>query len=65
MIRKGVYPYEYMDEWKKFEETSLPPRDAFYSRLNFKVISDLDYEHAQQDWNTLEKKTLGCYHNTY
>ena len=37
--KKGVYLYEYMDDWKKFEETSLPPRDAFYSRLNVKGIS--------------------------
>ena len=65
MIRKGVYPYEYVDSWKKFEETSLPPKDAFYSRLNMKGISDQDYEHAQQVWNTMEKKTLGCYHDTY
>ena len=47
MIRKGVYPYEYMDAWKKFEETSLPPKDAFYSRLNMNSISDQDYEYAQ------------------
>ena len=38
MIRKGVYPYEYMDGWKKFGEISLPPKDAFYSRLNIKWI---------------------------
>ena len=48
MIGKGVYPYEYMDSWKKSEETSLPQKDPFYSRLNMKVISDQDYEHAQQ-----------------
>ena len=48
MIRKSVYPYEYMDIWETFEETSLPPKDAFYSRLNMKGISDQDYEHAQQ-----------------
>ena len=65
MIRKGVYPYEYMDGWKKFEETSLPRKDAFYSRLNMKGISGQGYEHAQQVWNTMEKKTLGCYHDTY
>ena len=65
LIRKDAYPYEYMDGWKKFEETSLPPKDAFYSRLNMKGISDQDYEHAQQVWNTMEKKTLGCYHDTY
>ena len=56
MIRKGAYPYEYMDGWKKSEETRLPPKDAFYSRLNMKGISDHDYEHTQQVWNTIEKK---------
>ena len=65
MIRKVVYPYEYMDGWKKFEEAGLPPKDAFYSWLNMKGISDQDYEHAQQVWNTMEKKTLDCHHDTY
>ena len=65
MIRKGVYPYEYMDGWEKFEGTNLPPKDAFYSRLSMKGIGDRHYEHAQQVWNTMEKKTLGCYHDTY
>ena len=41
-----IYPYKYMDGWKKFEETSLPLKDAFYSRLSMKGISDQDYEHA-------------------
>ena len=54
-----------MDGWKTFGGRSLPPKDAFYSRLNMKGISDLDYEHAQQVWNALGKKALGCYHNTY
>ena len=65
MIRKRVYPYEYMDGWKKFEGTSQPPKDAFYSRLNKKGISSQDHEHAQQAWNNIEKKTLGCSHDTY
>ena len=65
MIRKGVYPYEYMDGREKFEEASLPPKDAFYSRLNMKGISGQDHEHAQQVWNIMEKKTLGCFHDTY
>ena len=47
MIRKGVYPYRYIYGWEKFEKTSLPPKDAFYSRLNMKDISDQDHEHAQ------------------
>ena len=64
MTRKGVYPYEYMDSWKKFEEISLPRKDAFYSRLNMKGISDQDFEHTQQVWNNMEKKTLGFCHDT-
>ena len=62
---KGVYPYEYMDSWKKLKRQSFHKKNAFYSKLNMKSISDQDYEHAQQSWNTMEKKTLGCYHNTY
>ena len=65
MIRKGVHPYEYMNGWEKFEQAGLPPKDAFYSRIYMKGISDQDCEHAQQVWNTMEKMTVGCYHNTY
>ena len=65
MRRKGIYPYEYMDGWEKLEETSLQPKDAFYSRFNLKSISDQDHEHAQQAWNIMEKNTLYCYHDTY
>ena len=65
MKREGVYPYEYMNSWEKFEEVSLPPKDAFYSMLNMNSISDQDHEYAHQVWNIREKKTLGCYHDTY
>ena len=60
-----VYPYEYMDSWEKFEETDLRPKDAFYSRLNMKGISDQYHEHVQEVWNIMEKKTLGSYQDTY
>ena len=60
MIREGLYPYEYMDSWKKFEETSLPPKDAFYSRLNMKGISDQNFEHTRQVWNTWRKRPLAA-----
>ena len=65
MIRKGAYPYKSIGDWENFKEAGLPLKDAFYSKLNMKGISDQDYEHAQQAWNTTKKKTLGCYHNTY
>ena len=41
--RKGVYPYEYMDSWERFNETSLPDKKAFYSQLNSEDITDKDY----------------------
>ena len=40
LIRKGIYPYEYMDDWDKFKETDLPPKEAFYSKLNMSGVSD-------------------------
>ena len=52
VLRKGVYPYEYMDSWKRFNETSLPSKESFYSELNKEGITDEDYVHAQKVWDT-------------
>ena len=46
LLRKGVYPYEYMDSWKRFKEESLPDKESFYSELNKEHITDEDYAHA-------------------
>ena len=64
-LRKGVYPYEYMDSWEKFDETALPPKKDFYSNLNLENISDEDYTHAQKIWDVFEIKNLGEYHDLY
>ena len=50
LIRKGIYPYEYMDNWVRFKETSLPSIKHFYSNLNMSGVSDADYEHACKVW---------------
>ena len=63
LLQKGVYPYEYMDSWEKFDETTLPPKDVLYSNLNLEDISDEDYAHAQKVWDVFEIKNLGEYHN--
>ena len=65
LLRKGVYPYEYMDSWERFDETSLPDKKAFYSKLNLEDITDKDYEHAQKVWEVFEIKNLGEYHDLY
>ena len=46
LLRKSVYPYEYMDSWKRFNKTELPSKDKLYSTLNLEDISDDDYAHA-------------------
>ena len=48
LLRKGVYPYEYMDFWEKFEKNSLPDKIDFYSKLNSEDISHYDYVHAKK-----------------
>ena len=69
MRRKGVYPYEYMDSWERFEETALPPIESFYSKLYMESISEKDYEHAQQAWDRItpegDNVTMGDYHDVY
>ena len=65
LLRKGVYPYEYMDSWEKSDESSLPPKKAFYSKLDLEDISDKDYNHAQKVWYVFGIRNLGDYHNLY
>ena len=54
LLRKGVYPYEYMDSWEKFDETSFSDKTTFYSVLNLEDITDEDYERAKKYGKYLE-----------
>ena len=65
LLRKGVYPYEYMDSWEKFNETELPPKKDFYSSLNLENISGEDDTHVQKIWDVFGIKNLGEYHDLY
>ena len=69
MIRKRCVPIRIYGRLGKISRDKLPPKDAFYSRLNMKRISDQDYEHAQRVWNRItsgyENITLGDYHDVY
>ena len=54
-----------MDSWERFNETSLAPKESFYSELNLEGISNKDYLHAQKVWDTFEIRNLGEYHDLY
>ena len=65
LLRKGVCPYEYMDSWQRFDETSLPDKEAFYSNLNMEDITGVDYRHGKTVFEYLINKNLGDYHDLY
>ena len=62
ICKKGVYPYEWVDDNEKFKQEGLPPRKAFYSKLNLAGISKGEYKHAQNAYITLKCKTFQDYH---
>ena len=63
--RKGVYPYDYMDNFSKFNDTELPQREDFYNLLTDNNISEDDYSHARDVWNTFNLHNMGEYHDLY
>ena len=65
MKKKGVYPYDYMDSFRRFSEKSLPEIEDFYSILNDTNISESDYSHAKRVWSAFQIKDLGDYHDLY
>ena len=65
LLRKGVYPYEHIDDLEKFNETTLPEKEEFYSKLNIEDITDADYIHARRVYKDFEIKNLGGYHDLY
>ena len=65
LLRKGIYPYDYMNSEERFLEKELPPKEAFYSKLTRQDISEVDYHHAQKVWNHFSMKDMGQYHDLY
>ena len=63
--QKGVYPYEYVDSFKRFSEDKLPNRCNFFSSLKGKCFSRTDYDRAINIWDVFKIKTLGEYHDLY
>ena len=65
MTRKGCFPYEYMSSPSKFEQTRLPPREAFYSKLNESEVDEHDYRHAEKVWEIFNVRNLKQFHDIY
>ena len=65
LLIKDVCPYEYMNSWGRFDETSLPVKEDFYSKLHKECSSNKDYAHAQKVWEVFEITNLCRYHGLY
>ena len=65
LLRKGDYLYEYMDDWEKFNKTSLPKKEDFYSPLNMEDITDADYKHTERVCKDFKIKNMGECHDLY
>ena len=65
LTRKGIYPYDFMNDESKFDMKQLPPREAFYSKLERVGVSHEDYQHALNVWTTFQCKSFRDYHNLY
>ena len=63
--QKGVYPYEYIESFKKCFENKLPDRCEIFSSLKDKYISEKDYLKADNIWNVYKMNTMGDYHDLY
>ena len=65
MSKKGVYPYDFMDDYCKFHYERLPSKEKFYNILNDKHITNEEYEHAKEVWKVFDLKDMGEYHDLY
>ena len=64
LLRKGVYPYQDMDSWEKFDETLITPKGAF--TLNqIQKISQIKTAHVQNVWEVFKIENCGEYHDLY
>ena len=65
LTEKGIYPYDYMNSFDKFNDEHLPSKEQFYSRLTEEDITNDDYNKAKQIWKHFDIKNMGEYHDLY
>ena len=62
IVRKGVYPYEFVDSPGKLEHSCPPPKEAVYSKLRCEGISDAEYKHDKHVYKHVKRKPFLDYH---
>ena len=65
LTEKGVYPFDYMNSFDKFNDEHLPSKEQFFSRLTEEDITNDDYNKAKQIWKHFGIKSMGDYHDFY
>ena len=65
LLKEGIYPYEYMDSFERFDDAKLPEKEKFYSSLSGKGITDEEYTHAHEVWAKFGCWTMGEYLDLY
>lgn len=63
--KKGIYCYDYIDSWERYNETKLPESSYFFNKLSAESINDEDYQHALKVWNSFKIKNIGEYTDLY
>jgi len=64
-MRKGIFPYNYVDSITKLADTSIPAKDAFYSRLKSEEFTNEDYKRSKKVWTEFKMKTFQEYLELY
>ena len=65
LTQKGVYPYDYMNSFDKFQDEAFPTIEQCYSRLNKEDLSQESYKRAQNVWKLFNVNNMGEYHDLY
>jgi len=65
LLRKGIFPYDWLDSFEKLSEKQLPEMSEFYSKLNGCDITDEDYQHVRKVWKHFDVKSFREYHDLY
>ena len=65
LTRKGCYPHDYVSSIDILQETKLPSKDLFYSKLYDENISEENYQHVIKVWDCFNCKTIQDYHEIY